>query len=259
MVRQSYTAKELFCMAYIQNKQKMYGIPDGFGAMPREMRIAEIQRISDGLTDEGIIEMDMDGSVELNESCKAMLDYICECDMCLTLNVQKSPNGLQSYMFWQHNSSYMMAEVIGDRYLLSTADAFTIRGLVEQAWDNDKESSIPDKIIVPQLALVKAKRRIGEEKTEDAFRILRQNGADEKAAQIILSGLSEKAGYLGVLLMDNHTGECKKQEYCYLFDNDVIFALSQQVLNFRTCAVFSGVDSKAVQETLTSAVDNFLK
>jgi len=259
MIRQSYTARELFCMAYIHKMKKMYGIPDDFSSMPNDKRHAEIQRISDELIEKGSIEMDMDGSVELQEGCKMMIEFICKCDTCLTVNVQKSQDDLQSYIFWRCAGTYMMAEIIGERYFLSYVDAQTVRTQLEQLWAVDREVIIPEEVIIPQLALIKAKRLGSEGDVENALRILRQNGADDIASQVIMNALIGKAGYMGILLVDNRSGECHMQETCFLVDKGLIYELGSKVVKYRTCAVLSGVEAAAVQNKFSIVVDGFLR
>ena len=57
MKQSSFTATELYGMAYLMKKQKMYGIPNAMGT---DRNIA-LQTVLDGLVSQGIANMDMDG------------------------------------------------------------------------------------------------------------------------------------------------------------------------------------------------------
>ena len=81
---------------------------------------------------------------------------------------------------------------------------------------------------------------------EDALRLLKQNGADDRTASVIYDGLQEKAQYLGLLLMEPSSDDCKKTEKAWLSSRGVLFAMRKAIVNYRTSVAFTEADAESV-------------
>lgn len=254
MIQYGFTARELFCMAYLTQKKKMYGIPDQMGTD----RQAMMQSVIDSLIDKQIAVMDMDGHVSLADEYCELISFVSDCRKCLTINIQKEDQTTQSVILWKYNGRYLMAEAIGERYVMSAVDQSMIRAMTPSVIPKREYSDQTAEAVIPRIELVKAKRFCQSGKQEDAIRVLRQNGADERLASAIAEGLSERAYYLGILYMDVKQDECAKMESAFLSNQDVLLQLSQTIVNFRTCAVFSEVTSESMQNAIAQTIENFL-
>ena len=113
--------------------------------------------------------------------------------------------------------------------------------------------------VIPQIALTKAKRYAIKEKTEEALRILKQNGADNRTAAVLYDGLREKAQYLGLLLMDMSSGTCEKTEKAWLNGRGVIYSMGKTVVNLRNCTVFTEVEREAVSQDIEKLAAAFFR
>ena len=255
MKQSAFTAQELFCMAYLMRKPKMFGIPNVMGKEPEKT----LQSVIDNLITQQIAAMDMDGRVSLCEEYRALVDAISDCKKCLTINVQRENRNTQNMIFWLYNGQGMMAEVIGERYIFSAADEVMVRALVDGVLDSNACNKQVADTVIPHIQMVKAKRHCQNGELEAAIRLLRQNGADDEIACVLVDGLLEKANYLGALLMDMRSGECVKTKKAYLSSGGVLLTLNETVINLRSCIAFSGITTDDMRCEMKALVDSFLE
>lgn len=253
MRQSSFTAKELYGMAYLAKKQKMYGVPDAMGAD----RKAELQTVLDGLVSQGIADMDMDGKITLRADYFPTVSYYCDCEKCLTVNVRKEDSTEQSVIFWLHNDGGVMAEVMDDRYVFSAVDMDTVKAMVNGLLCTDSTKELTAPVVIPQLDIVKAKRACLRGNYAEAVRMMRQSGADSRISNAIVSGLQGHAYYLGLLYMDMQTGTCRKKDLSFLYSDGMILSLGQTVANLRTCATFTTITREDMHDTVRSFVNEF--
>lgn len=259
MMKKSFTAQELFCMAYLKKKKYMFGIPNVLANFPKEERATQIQTVINSLTDEDIAIMDFDGKIAINPCYEEVLSFLCDCDKCFAVDIQKEHKLLESLLFWRFQDDYMMAEKVENQYFLSKTSPDVITGLLGEMWNCNTFSKMQDEVTIPQLALSKAMRHCSQANPEDAFRVLRQNGADEKVAGVLIDGLEEKADYLRILLIDNTKEDCQRTERAFLASRGAAFELGRAVVNMRTCTTLAPVDGETTKSILLMYRDCFFK
>jgi len=255
MKQSSFTAQELFAMAFLMNKQKMYGIPDVMG----QARTVALQEALDGLVAQGVADMNIDGQIHLREDYHRLVDSYCDCNRCLTVNVRKQTGAEESVIFWLYDSSYFMAEVMDEHYVFSRADAETVSALITQALYKEHTEKSDWELVIPQTELLKARRACIRGKLEEATQILRQNGAGVNVASFVIQGLQKNAYYFGVVSMLIENSACEKKDLTYLVNDNSALRLDQTVANLRTCAKFSSVSSEEMQHTVKTLVDEFMQ
>lgn len=256
MTRRSFTAQELFCMALLQRKRQMYGIPTGFEDMSKEKAWELLQQLQNSLIAEDIVEMDFDGQFSLKHDYEEFLRYICDCNKCMELSSQRN-NRTQRFIFWKLENEYIMAEAIGSKFLFSKTSPDQIRALTADMWSEETCCKQKKEIEIRQLAMKKAKRLSLEGNREEAIRLLRQNGADVETARLISDGFEDKADFLAVLLMAGEKDSGPEREALFLAAEESIFEVSQTVINLRTFTKLSSVDGEYPQKTLSETLEMF--
>ncbi len=258
MKRMRFSAQELYVIAVTAGKDKMYGIPDDFSWMEDEDIPAARQQVSDSLMDEDIIGIDFDGKLSVSQDYEELAEIYCSCRKCLTVNRQAANGASEDLIFWQYGDKYYRAEETeDDYYVFSTVDDLEIKAeLTKDTWPEGADGS--NETAIPQVALKRAKRFVTHKETDQALRVLKQNGADERVAAILLDGLQEKAQYLGFLLMDLKSGECEEREKSWLSSRGVILSMSSTVVNYRTCTVFTETTKDEVSQEIGNIVSAFL-
>jgi len=258
MKRMRFTAQELYVMAVAAGKQRMYGVPNGFEWVPEEEYQAVRQQVVDTLLDDDVLTMDFDGKLSLSSAYEELVNALCECGKCLTVNRQRADGSYEDLIFLQYGDLLLRAEVTETDYLFrETSNLEAEADLQQETWS--AASGKGSQTVIPQLALTKAKRRLKENGEEEALRLLRQNGADDRIAAVLLDGLEEKAQYLRLLLMDMSSGTCSKTERAWLNSRGILLALSSAVVSFRTCTVFAEVDAADVAGELQELTGAFFK
>ncbi|MBE6947723.1 MAG: hypothetical protein E7454_05685 [Ruminococcaceae bacterium] len=254
MKQSSFTAKELFAMAYLLRKPKMYGIPNVMGAD----RNVSLQVVLDELVSQGVADMDMDGHISLRPEYYTMVNGFCDCQKCLTVNARYNEASMQNIIFWLYDDSWIMSEVIDDRYVFSQADADTIRAIVNNSFCTAEMQELKPEVVIPQVQIGKAKRACLKGNFVEAFRMIRQYGADSDTSSTIVAGLQGSSYYLGLVYMDMQSGACQKQDCSFLYSDSVLLSLDQTVANFRTCATFTPITCADMRHKVNSLLDSFL-
>lgn len=254
MKKQQFSAQELYCIAYLAKKKKMYGIPAAFG----NDRRAEMQDTIDDLLKQQIAEMDIDGKIRLNEAYKHTADIISDCDKCITVNTQNEDGTSNNYIFWRCSSDYFMAEVLDYHYVISQIGAEFISSIFDGLAFTFQNEEQGRQCVLPQLILTKAKRLCMDGRQDDAVRLLRQNGASEEIALVITQGLCEKARYVATLLMEIQDGVCQKKSEAFLGAKGITLSLKQTVEDYRTCCAFNEVPRDDANKAIREAVGAFL-
>ena len=238
MIYKQFSAQELYCMAELLHKNAMYGIPNGFEMLSDDELPQARAAVFDELLNKQIIRMDVDGRTVLSEAYHELIDAVCDCEACLTVNYQSGQDRAEDTVFWRTGTSFLRADVIEDRFVFVTEDADGIKSYLSAIMINSNGSAERKRVTIPHIALAKAKRAAADKKDEDAKRILLQNGAAD-LTDVILAGLKENADYLGLLLMTNKPEERPMQQAAYLCANGILLALSETVINYRNSTAFS--------------------
>ena len=254
MKRSCFTAKELFGMAYLMKKQKMYGIPDAMGAE----RNMTLQDVLDDLLSQNIAEMDIDGRITLKSEYFPTVNIFCDCQKCLTVNVHTENMSEHSVIFWQQDAVFYMAEVIDDRYVLAQTDEEMVKAMVSGLLFGGDTRIAAYVDVIPQMSIVKAKRVCEKGDYSQAINLIRQCGVSSDVCNVIVSGLCGNAYYLGLVYMDMRTGVCQKRESSFLGSNKTLLSLGQTTANLRTCATFTSVKREEMHNDVKSLVNSFL-
>lgn len=258
MRRMRFTAQELYVMASAAGKRKMYGIPDGFAWMSEKELQLMRQQISDTLLEEGILEMDFDGKCSISEDYQKFIGVYCDCQKCLTVNRQSNEGKSEALIFFQKDGEFHRTEVDENWYVFSRISPLEVEAsTIAENW-LEKSLHSPADIVIPQIALTKAKRYAMSGNVEEAFRILKQNGADNREAAVLCDGLQERAQYVRLLLMDMSSGNCKENSIAFLSGRGIVFVMGIVVINFRTCATFTECDGAEMQRQIKEIVTTFL-
>lgn len=238
MIYKQFSAQELYCMAELLRKNSMYGIPNGF-EMFSEDELPQIKAsVLDELLNKQVTTMNLDGRTVLAADYRGLVDAICDCDACLTVNYQSGEDRSEDTVLWRTGTSYLRADVIDDRFVFVTEDADSIKSYLSAINIKSNGASEKKRVTIPHIALAKAKRAAADKKDEDAKRILLQNGAGD-LTDVILAGLKENADYLGLLLMTNKPEERPMQQAAYLCANGILLTLSETIVNYRNSTAFS--------------------
>lgn len=254
MMQMAFTAQELYCMAYLQGKHKMYGIPNAM-VVNREK---QIQEAINSLLAQNLATMDIDGNISLDTHYHTIVDFYCDCQKCLAVTLQKE-NQKQRLIIWKYDDQYMMAEVVGIRYVFSSVDETMVRDLLNGVlYCEDICCNIPE-AIVPQIQLKKAKRLCCNENIDEAIRLLRQNGVGEDMAGLIVDVLLEKAYCLGLIYMDMQSSPSSKTEKMFLAGNNILLSVGTTKLNLRSCATFQTISLPEMHKDYSQIVNSFVK
>lgn len=259
MIQQSFTAKELFCMAYLCGKKNLFGLPDVISAVPENARKKVIQSTIDELIDRQIVTLGIDGETNLVHDYDELISIFCDCDKCLTVNLFQKENILEETIFWKWSDHFFKAEIEGDRYTLYQIETNDLLKLLSRLDWLDSGSTQVEPVSIPLIYLTKAKRYAFEHDTDEAIRILHQNGANESLAEIIVDALQGYSNFLNLLLMDNTSGECKQTERGWVNSRGITVTMGKEVVNFRSAASFSVVPPNVMQKEVQRLVDAFIK
>lgn len=255
MKSMSFTPQELYCMALIQNKTAMYGIPDRMGEHPRE----KAEEIVDAMLTHHLAEMDLDGKMFLAEPYAGLVEHYCDCRKCLTVSFQEPGADTQNLVLWERDGRYLLAQCIRDRFVFSQVNEAMIRVLAEQIVPGGYGLRECPEAVIPNSQLQQAKGACVRNDPADAVRLLRQNGAEAELAQVIADGLQEKACSVNLVLMDMTGGDCRKTEVGFLAAGNEMLALSSAVVNYRSCTVFTPSDTRQMRQAAAQLVARFLE
>ncbi len=252
MIYQRFTAEEIYCMSILNKEHSLYGIP-GSSLTP-----ADRQTVINRLFEKEIAVMDMDGRTSLAAGYEELIQLCCNCEKCLTAT-WSTPEGCHALIFWKTGDCCLMAEVQESDYIFSSADPLLVAALIQIPAFRDDNWSDSKAVQFPKPVLTKVKRRVLRGQTEDALRLLQQNGIPMPVAAALADGLQEKAVYAGLLYMDNTTGETQTDTLNYLSGNGKLLSLSETEVAFRQCACVEEVHTDTAMASIQSLIGRFTK
>lgn len=255
MIRMSFTAQELYCMAVIRNKKTMYGIPDVMGGAPRET----LREIIDVMLEHHLAQMDLDGSMSLQEPYAELMDFCCDCQKCLTIDFREAGSKTQSVILWKRGGRYLFAQWVRERFVFSEMSEAMVRALAGLVIPAGYSLADLPETAIPNNHLQQAKRMCARDETGDAVRLLRQNGAAEEMAWVIADGLREEGYALNMTLMDMTGGAADRREIACLASRGSLLELDRTVENYRSCTVFRPADTSGIQQKIQQLAACFWK
>ena len=257
MPRNSFNAIEIAAIATVEGVEKVYGLPDVFAGLPAGEQSTLLQSAIDDLMREQIIKMDFDGNTELGTEYVDTFSDIFSCNKCLSVNIQAGSNGARAFIFWKaENNRLVMAEAVEDNYVLSRSDGSFLKELMA-TFPFKATASPMINLVIPGISLTKAKRACDEQRFDDAVRLLRQAGADDSMANVLLDGLRFQAEVLSAVLIEPELGE-RVTEHTYLQTNRGLFSVGEKKVNLRTCAEIAAVDFGVAKATVEQLINSFL-
>ena len=255
MMITSFRPQELYCMAVLQGKHTMYGIPNGMGSHPRETALKTL----DEMLAKQVASMDLDGRISLAPEYAHLTAFYCDCQKCLTVNFQEPEGETQNLIFWQYHGKYQMARFIQGRYVFFETTPAVIRDLLGQMIFRECHPQTVSPAIIPHNQLLQAKRLCLGEQVADGIRLLRQQGASEELAKVIADGLLEQAYALNLLSMEQTPGGCQQTELAYLSSRGFLLSLEETIMNYRSCTVFTSVDPAEMDDAVHQLVERFCR
>ena len=255
---QSFTALELYCLAYLCGKTKMYGIPDPLSQLADEQKSETLDSTITSFIDRGILVMDFDGNQALQQEYEMLVSVFCDCDKCLIVNIANPGKEEKNLVVWKTNQSVFFAEKVDDVYSLSTVQEYTIRSIFNPFFSElcDGESSIESTVL--NLSLIKASRAAEKGDLQAALRILKQDGVCDSIAGVVIDGMQKKAMYLGCLLIeiDKEHGNSEKSS-AFLCSRNRMLHLTQRYRNLRNCTSFGSISKEDAIKEVNGILDVF--
>lgn len=245
MLYRQFNTRELYCMAQLCNKAALFGIPDGFEMLAEEEIPQARMETLDDLLAKQITTMDLDGNTILDEAYLPMMEEICDCETCLTVNYQSGTERSEDVVFWRTGNRFLRADVMGNNFVFLSDDEDGIKSYLSTLSMPGCNEAGTTAVTIPQIALAKAKRAFANRDEEGAKRTLMQNGSGA-LTDAISEALQENADYLGLLVIRNLQEESQMQQAGFLSSNGCLLSLSDDVVNYRNCTVFSRCTTGAV-------------
>lgn len=253
MMKLNFTSQELFCMALLLQKDILYGIPNDFET---GSQIA-IQSTLDALMEANVVHMDMDGCVFLDASYHNLVNTVCDSNKFLTVYRRNGNTCDRQTSFWSYAGRYLMADVFEAQYLFSWADEATIRSLLDDCVYQGERAEETVEIVIPQIQLVKALRLCQDDRANDAIRLLRQNGAPEEIAHVVLDGLRRESYFLEVKFADLSSGDSAVSELSFLASRGHLLSLRKTMLNLRSCKKLSAATTRDMHCAISQISNSF--
>lgn len=254
-MRKSFSAQELYVMAYWSKQPKLYGVQDAFANMnPADRKIA-MQLVCDQLVLDAVMEMDFDGNYFVSTAYAEIIRFLCECRKCLVIFQQKTADTKEQYVCWEKDDQFLQAEQIGQRYFFSKWD-FTCaleksKGILRSGINLGKQA------VIPRVVLNKSKRRCAEGYHDDAVRLLRQNGADKRLAEVIVDGLCGNTHSFTGLLLYADSEENVNRELTFFSAGGTTLSVSKTILNLRTSLLFAEVSKEHAETSIEKLLLDF--
>lgn len=254
----SFTALELFCLAYLCGRTKMYGLPDPLSHLSDEQKIDMIDLTLSTFIEHGILVMDFDGNQSLQQDYRELVSVICDCDKCLTVNISKPENEETYLVAWKKQNFVFCAEQNDNVYTISSVQERTIQSLFYPFYSElcDSDASVESTVL--NMSLVKASRAAEKGNLQEAIRILRQEGVCDSIAGVVIDGIQKKATYLGYLLIeiDKEHGNSEKSS-AFLCSRNRILHLNQRYRNLRNCTSFGSISKDDAIKEVNGILDVF--
>lgn len=252
------SAVDLYGMAYLNRKRKIYGMPNIFVDIDRSDALAVLKEIAAGFVDRGIADLDMDGNISLRTEYKMMLDQMCNCEKYLTVTYCTPQEHTGSRIFWLSGRELLMAEKSGGTYRISTVDTETAEALIRSYFPVSHSVVDAVETVIPKVVLKSAAEACKSGNMYDCVRVLRQNGADERTAHLICCGLSGNANWLAVCYADDKSETNEKQSKVYVWTEDWLLEVERRMIGLRSGVAFVPVDADRCAAELTVMIDSFL-
>lgn len=255
MTKTCFTAQELFSMAHVSKKQKMYGVPDAFAQRDATKRERAMRQVCDNLVNDSVMDVDFEGNYCLHPANADLVQFICEPDMCLSIELQRVHNPGTRYIFWRKRNQTLWAEVENNRFRFFRDNP---EWVLESCRGVLQGTDIIEKTVIPRIALQKASRFCKANIPDDAIRILRQNSASEKLATVIVDYLCNEGAFIGATLLCLHDSQPQKRRIAFLSGRNIVLSIGETITNLRTCSVFTGVTTEHAEGALESMLLSFM-
>ena len=241
-------------MAILANQEKLYGIPDVFGK-DREM---QVQNAMDSLLENQIASMDMDGNIMMAESYHALMDLVCSCEECITIHYQNQGQR-QGYLLWKKVGRILLAEAIGGKFLFSWPDRTVVQSVFDALLVDRTYVERGRSVVIPRIVLQKVQRMCLEAQTEEALRVLRQNGAPVAIAWAIAEEYLGKVCSYKLVYMQPGRRDAETVQLACIASAELCLRVSQTVQNLRTCMAFGETDPAGVNQDVQNIARAFLE
>ena len=259
MKQKTFTALEIYCMAFLAGKEKMYGIADAFSLIPPTQREETLQRETDLLLDKGCLEMDFDGALALSPDGAFVVEAVTSCESCLIVCRNSPKEGSLTSIFWRGGETFLRADLRKDLYCFSECTAESVREALP-VWrlkpaEEEAESVEAE---ISQSVLGKAKRYLAEGNRQEALRLLQQNGIGRRPAGLLADALEEKLRYLGLTVVSPRGEKPGKFNAAWLAGEDRLLSLKASERNGQPGTRFESITEDRLGQETEAMLRHFL-
>ena len=253
-----FTSIDLYCLAYLCGKTKIYGLPDPLYNLADEQKSELIDATINTFLERGILIMDFDGNQSLHKELKELVAVFSDCDECLTVNISKPDIEDKDLIVWKKGDAFYLAQLNNAVYTISVMGENEIRNEFCNFYSELCESETSVESTVLNMSLVKASRAAEKGDMQEALRILKQDGVSDSIASVVVDGMQKKASYLGCLLIEISKQNGKTEKYsAFLCSRNKTLHLTQRYCNLRNCTAFGSISKVDAVNEINCILDAF--
>lgn len=221
------SAIEADVLARLCDKKKIFVIPDEFGELSAEEKKKAKACAIDSLNEKNLLVIDFDGNTFPTEDARRIAEFISECENTVVIKQEGILPSSEGLAVWQRSGKLLKAEQIGERFVFSELS----KEALTEIWDS-LISSLPTTsavngafVEIPRLTMRKSRRWCFEEKNAEAIDLLRECGAPEDIATLLILGF---LGHVNALFITYLSEENPPETISLLFDDRIIITINEK-------------------------------
>lgn len=248
-------AKEIMCIAANLGATELYGIPDGFGGIPKAALSKEVIKVQASLEAKGYLTEDFDGNSELDGRILELIAVCAYCEKFIAIDRQVKKHNQEGILFYVKGTKVVRAEKAGENYKLTDFDASFLNAEIKNMLQWEK-SSDTDKVdcTVTTKVLEKAKTLKKRKANDAGKKELINAGMDKVSAEVILNGLNDEETFYSFTFVDLTAETDNVKNLMYINSEVKSLKLQSVMVDEKDMVLFSNIDYDTAVNELTELV-----
>lgn len=193
-------SREIMYLCAALGANEVYGIADGFASVSKDKLAQAVSETADSLMQKGCLEMDFDGNNTVQYDTSDIIKIIAYSQSHLILH--SVCGGLQENpcVFYRSGDEIVKAELKSDVFEIEKITAEELRAEINSRFSESQSENRDESYRVHGDVFENARDLAVNGKSEEAAKLLCENGIGVQSAELIVKGYTQKSDFVSAVV-----------------------------------------------------------
>ncbi len=223
-------SKEIMYLCALLGANEVYGIDDGFASVSKDKLAQTVSETADSLMQKGCLEIDFDGNNIVQSDTSDIIKIIAHSQSHLILH--SVCGGLQENpcIFYRNGDGIVKSEFKNNTFEIAKITAERMKLEIYTRFSESLPQNSNDSYRVHGDVFENARKFAVVGKSEEATKLLCENGIDGQSAELIVKGYTQKSDFVSIVVSCTVRGKESTDGMVTLSDENIALDIAPNLI-----------------------------